>query len=147
MKHLFVFAILILGSLFLMPAQSTAQDLPYTEGSVWDVSFIRIKPGMDTDYLKSLAAGWKKVFDEAKKDGLVLSYKILSGSAANKDDWDMMLMVEYKNMATLDGLETKFDAINKKVVGSESQQKEVMTKRVEMREIIGGKLLRELLLK
>ena len=131
----------------LLPANSTAQELPYKEGAVWDVTFVRTKPGMTNDYLTNLASVWRKELEEAKKQGLVLSYKILSGWAAHKDDWDLMLITEYKNMAALDGSAEKFEAIAAKVVGSQQTQKGGYVKRSEMRDIIGYKLLREIILK
>ncbi len=85
--------------------------------------------------------------EEAKKEGLILSYKILSGPAANKDDWDLLLMVEYKNLAALDGVAEKFQALQRKLIGPEEQQKAGYAKRSELREILGDKTVRELILK
>jgi hypothetical protein len=65
-----------------------AQDsAPYTEGSVWQVSFIKIKTGQDDDYLKSLKTSWQALVDEGKKEGYILSSKILYGEAANPSDF------------------------------------------------------------
>ena len=95
-----LFAAALLLSLSL-PAQSAAQGLPYTEGSVWSVGFVKTVPGMTNDYYKNLADNWMKMNEAAKKEGLVLSYKVLYGPAANTEDWDVMLMIEYKNMAAI----------------------------------------------
>ena len=77
-------------SLFILvisfPTINSAQGLPYAEGTVWDITFVRTKPGMDNEYLRNLAAEWQKQNDELKKQGLILSYKILSGSAANQEN-------------------------------------------------------------
>jgi hypothetical protein len=127
--------------------QSTAQELPYKEGTVWEVELIRTKPGMTNDYLKNLAASWRKQCEEAKKQGLMLSYKILLGSAANKDDWDVMLIYEFKNMAALDGVGEKWEAITAKFIGSQEQVTAVYTKRSEIREVFGSKIVREISLK
>jgi hypothetical protein len=124
-----------------------AQEIPYKDGTVWSITFIKTKPGMADDYLRSLASTWRKVNEQAKKEGLILSYKILSGDAVNRDDWDLLLLTEHKNMASLDGLDEKFQAIATKIEGSEDQQKAIMTSRVEMREILGSKLVREIFLK
>jgi len=127
-----------------------AQDsAPYTEGSVWQVSFIKIKTGQDDDYLKSLKTSWQALVDEGKKEGYILSAKILYGEAANPEDFQLILMFELKNMAALDGFRTKEDAALQKVFGTNSEQapKDLATKRVEMREIYGTKLVREITLK
>ncbi len=122
-------------------------DAPYTQGSVWELSFIRLVPGMGDDYLKSLSSTWKATMDEAKKQGLIVSYKILGGEAAGPDDWDLLLMVEFKNYAALDGAEAKFRAIEARIVGNADQTRTLMTKRLEVRRILGGKLTQELILK
>jgi len=147
MKHLSFFCLAGLLLFICLPATSTAQQAPYTEGSVWGITLVRVKSGMGDDYLRSLASAWKTRNEALKKQGLILSYKILSGDAANKDDWDMMLMMEYKNMASFDGFDEKFRAIEAKVVGSEEQLKNIMIKRIDVREIFGSKVMRELILK
>ncbi|MDQ3214933.1 MAG: hypothetical protein M3P99_02465 [Pseudomonadota bacterium] len=81
---------------------------------------------------------------EAKRQGLIVSEKILSGDAAGRDDWDLMLMVEYKNWAALDGLQDKFDAVALKMVGSEEKRVQLGVKRNDLREILGRKTLQEL---
>jgi hypothetical protein len=129
---------------------SMAQDsAPYTEGSVWQVSFIKIKPGQDDDYLKTLKTSWQALVDEGKKEGYIVSSKILYGQSASPQDFDLILMFEVKNMAALDGFRAKEDAALQKVFGSNFEQasKDLTAKRVEMREIYGSKLLREITLK
>ena len=53
-------------------------------------------------------------------------------------------MEEYKNWAALDGLSAKFDAVNAKLVGSEEKRTQLMLKRSEVRELLGDKLIQEL---
>ncbi|UUZ50874.1 hypothetical protein LP420_15340 [Massilia sp. B-10] len=74
----------------------------------------------------------------------MLSEKILTGASSGRDDFDVLLMTEYKNFAALDGLDAKFDTIMQKVVGSEEKQVQTMVKRTEVREIMGEKLMQEL---
>ena len=126
---------------------SIAQDKAYKEGTVWSVSFIKVKPGMFDVYMRDLAVQRKKLMDEAKKQGLIVSERMFSGSASGRDDWDLMLMVEYKNWAALDGLSDKFDALALKLVGSEEKQVQMMVKRTEVREILGEKTLQEITFK
>ncbi len=126
------------------PAQA---DAPYTEGSVWSISFIRVVPGMGDDYLRSLGTTWKRVMDEAKKQGIILSYKVLDSMASSPDDWDLLLLVEYKNWGALDGLDAKLRAIESKIVGGPEQNRALMTKRLEVRRILGAKNAREIFLK
>jgi len=124
-----------------------AQELPYETGSVWDLSFIKTKDGKDLDYLKDLSKNWKAIMEEAKKEGLILSYKIISATAVNRDDWDLLLMTEFKNYAVFDGMDEKFYALVAKVMGSEEKMDDLMVNLTEMREILGSKLGQDIYLK
>jgi hypothetical protein len=139
--------LLVVLLVILFSASSFAQERTYKDGSAWTVSFVQIKNGMGRDYLNSLKTTWKATQDEGIKQGLILSYKIFEGTAANPDDWQIMLMVEYKNLASMDGNEDKWDAISKKVVGSEEDQKKLREIRVNMRTMYGTKLMREVVYK
>ena len=108
---------------------------------------VHVKPGMSDDYLKGLAKNLKMALEEEKKQGLVLSYKILMGNASAPGDFDIMNMVEYKNMAALDNLREKADPIATKIIGNEDQRREAAVKRADLREIVGSKLMREITLK
>jgi hypothetical protein len=56
-------------------------------------------------------------------------------------------MVQYSNMAALDGLRDKMDPIVEKVMGSEDQRRATAVKRLDVREILGTKTMREITLK
>jgi hypothetical protein len=92
-------AALSLGIASVCSAQS---DAPYTEGPVWNITMVKAKYGMGDEYLKGLAKTLKVSLEEAKKQDLILDYKILLGTAATPQDFDILLMVESKNMAALD---------------------------------------------
>jgi hypothetical protein len=126
---------------------SAQSDAPYTEGSVWQITMVRTKPGMSDDYLKGLAKSLKSALEEQKKQGLIVSYKILLGQASTPGDYDIINMVEFKNMAALDDLRAKTDPIAQKVLGSEDQRRQMAVKRADLREIMGSKLMREITLK
>src|ERR1700747_825870 len=122
-------------------------DAPYTEGPVWQVTMVKAKYGMGDEYLKGLAKTFKGTLDEAKKQNLIMDYKILLGDVSNPHDFDILLMVEQKNMASFDNAREKFDPIARKIEGTPDQQVATATKRVELREILGTKLMREITLK
>jgi hypothetical protein len=126
---------------------SAQSDAPYTEGSVWNITMVKTKFGMGDEYLKGLAKTFKGALDEAKKQNLILDYKILLGEAATPQDFNILLMVESKNMAALDNAREKFDPIARKVEGAPDQQRATAVKRLDIREILGNKLMREITLK
>ena len=108
---------------------------------------VKTKPGMGDDYLKALAKIFKTTNDEAKKQGIITDYKILIGDAATQQDYDMLLMIEYPNMAAVDGLRDKTDPLAAKLIGNDDQQRQMAVKRLEIREIMGDKTMREITLK
>ena len=138
---MFVFAI---ATATLSLAQS---DAPYTEGPVWAITMVQTKPGMDDDYLKMLGNIYKQANEEAKKQGIISDYKILIGDASTPQDYNILLMQEFPNMAALDGLRAKLDPIDKKIQGSLEAQRQGAVKRMEVRQIMGNKLMREITLK
>src|SRR5262245_11479576 len=95
---------------------------PYRNGSVWNISFIRIKPGMDTAYLNYLAGIWKTEQEAQKKEGLIVSYKVLAVEGHTPGEFNLMLMTEYKDLATMEAGEDKADALAQKVVGNDEKQ-------------------------
>lgn len=147
MKNSSILLLSVLLIILLLPIQNLAQELPYKEGTVWEISFIRTKPGMKNDYLKHFADNLREAYEEGKKQGVILSYKILIGNAANREDWNLLLMVEYKNMAALDGAEEKWETINSKIIGTHDQRKSGYVSRSEMRETLGAKIVREIILR
>ena len=137
-------AVLSLGITTLCSAQS---DAPYTEGPVWTVSMVKTKTGMTDEYLKELAKTLKASLEEAKKQNLIVDYKILLGNDATPQDFNILIMVESKNMAAQDNAREKFDPIARKFVGTTDQQQAIQVKRLDIREILGTKLMREITLK
>lgn len=120
----------------------------YTEGPVWRVSLIRVKPNHMDEYLTSLRQVSKPFIEEEKRQGLIVDYKIfLKETQSNPQDWDICLAVEYKNHAALDGIGAKMEGIRDKVLGGKQQAHELGEKREEIREVINSELLQEITLK
>jgi hypothetical protein len=119
---------------------------PTHEGTVWELSFIHVKPGMGSAYDKYLASEWKKEQDALKAAGLTLSYKVIATEAHSPNDWDLMLMVEYKDLATLEANEEKADAMLQKMFGGDEKVMQGYKERSDIREVLGTRLAREIIL-
>ena len=133
--------------LVIVSASVFAQvNRPYHNGTVWNIAFIRIKPGMDTAYMNYLAGQWKAEQEAQKKDGNILSYKVLSVEGHTPGEFNLMLMTEYKNLATMEANEDKSEAVAQKVVGDDEKQRQGYRERLEIREIMGDRLAREIIL-
>jgi hypothetical protein len=153
---IFLIASLILGIAGLSWAQTSptgtskagaGSNAPYIEGPVWTLTMIKTKTGLSDDYFKSISQTVKPVYDEEKKQKIILDYKILEGDAMGPQDFNILILVEYPNMAALDGLRDKMDPIVEKVMGPEDQRRATAVKRLDIREILGTKTMREITLK
>lgn len=152
MKTYFL-SITLLCCLFLTISEITysQDDDVYDQGTVWSLTFIRTGVNVADDYLKDLTKTWKASMDEALKEDLIVSYKVLLGAPANEEDYNIVLMIENENMAVFDDdpeREAKFDAIQKKVAESMEGEFDGTVKNYEnIRKLYGTKLMREIYLK
>ena len=119
---------------------------PFRNGSVWSIGFIQMKPGMETAYLNYVAGDWKREQEALKKDGQIISYKVLTTEAHGSDDWNIMLMTEYKDMATMEANEAKADQLTQTVVGTDEKQMQGYRDRLQIREVLENRLAREIVL-
>jgi hypothetical protein len=119
---------------------------PYHNGSVWSIGFIRVKAGMDTAYLNYLASDWKREQEAMKAEGIILSYKVISVEAHTPAEWNLMLMSEYKSLAAMEASVEKADALGQKLFGSDQKMMQGYRERLEIREVLGDRLGREILL-
>lgn len=147
--------ITLIGVFFLMsmvlPSNLNAQEADlYTEGSVWNLTFVKLKANMGDDYLKGLSKTWKASMDELVKQKLLKSYKILMGSASNPQDFDLILMTEFENYAAMDPnpeTDAKRDAVEKKIKDALGEEYEkTVSSYSTLREITGRKTMREIFL-
>ncbi len=127
--------------------QALAQ-MQYTEGPVWRVILLKVKPGRFTAFMEDLRAHARPVYDAEKQEGLILDYKIyLNTTRSSPADWDVAIALQYKNMSALDGLSEKLDALTLKHYGSKESRQQVTEKRVENAEVVASHLMREITLK
>lgn len=130
---------------FVAPAWSA--DRPYTEGVVVNVSSIRTEPGMFEEYMKYLAGPYKQLMEEQKKAGIIVGWNVYAASPRRPDDPDLYLVTISKNMAALDDVNAKTDALVEKIFGNLDEQGAKTVARGKMRTLLGDELLRELVIK
>jgi len=120
---------------------------PYRNGSVWEMNFIRMKPGMESAYLTYLAGDWKKEHEAMKKEGLVLSYKVITSEGHTPGDWNVLLMTEYKDLATMEANAEKAESVVMSALATDEQKvRQGYKDRLEIRDIIGDRTAREIVL-
>jgi len=139
--------LLILACPLLFAIAGVAQE-HFTEGPVWRVTLVKVKPAQMDAYLTSLRHASKPLLDEQKRQGLIVDYKVfLKETQEGPQDWDLALAVEYKNYAAMDGLTAKNEAVRDKIMGGKQQAQQVAEKRTEIREVVSSELLQEIMLK
>ena len=138
----------VVAVLLSVSAMATAQEASvYSEGPVVDVSYIKLKPGMFEAYMKWVATDRKTYMEELKKAGIILDWRVYGAQARSPSDPDLILTVTYRNMAAFDGLEARTDPIMARLAGSMQKANEMVISREAMREVLGGQLIRELVIK
>ena len=139
--------LLILTCPLLFVVTGFAQE-HFTEGPVWRVTLVKVKPAQMDAYLTSLRHASKPLLDEQKRQGLIMDYKVfLKETQEGPHDWDLALAVQYKNHAAMDGLTAKNEALRDKIMGGKQQAQQVAEKRTEIREVVSSELLQEIMLK
>ena len=124
-----------------------AQDKrPYHNGAVWDMEFVRMNAGMETAYLAYIADEWKSEREVMKKDHQILSYKVMQTEPHDSADYNLILMTEYKDLTALQASQEKEDAVYKQVTGSVEKQRQGYRDRLEIRQILGNRVAREIIL-
>ena len=119
----------------------------YTPGSVWGVTTIRIHPGMDQAYLEYLDTQLKKESEISIKNGFMKSYKILR-SQDDDSGWNMLILREYESFASLEKNEAKADEVLRQATGIDDQKgMQGYVDRSKIRDVVGTKFMRELILK
>jgi hypothetical protein len=132
----------------LVSTLAMAQDSrQYTAGPVSQVTSVRTKPGMFDEYVKFLAGPFRQEQEELKKLGIVTGYAFYTTDPRSPHDPDLYLVVTYKNMAALDALDEKSEAVDQKVFGSMKQAQKGQMDREAIREILGTETIREIKLK
>jgi hypothetical protein len=145
-KKRFFLALLIVCTLLLGLSLYAQMNRPFHHGSVWSVSFIQVKPGMDVAYLTYLTTDWKREQEAQKSAGIILAYKVLTTEGHSSNDWNLMLLTEYKDLATMEASEKKVDALAQKVIGTDEKQMQGYKDRLAIREVMGTRLAREVIL-
>lgn len=144
MKHKIAW---LAGFVLLFALNAVAQE-HFTEGPIWRITIVRIKPNQFDAYLSSLRQSTKPLLEEEKRQGIILDYKVfLKETSESPKDWDLALAVQYKNHAALDGLTAKGEAVRDKILGGKQPAIQLGQKREEIREILSSQLLQEITLK
>lgn len=74
----------------------------YEEGPVWQIMTFRAEPGQTEAYLKNIATVWEHQLKLAVEKEVLIDYKVLTKWSASPDDWNVMVIEIFPNMASYD---------------------------------------------
>jgi len=137
-----------LAVLLALTLPSLAQDnaKPYHPGPVWELQFIRAKPGMEDRYLRYLSGVWKQEQELMKKNGFILEYKVITTESHSPEDFNVILMSEFKDLATLEANQDKMEAAALQMIGGRQKLESGYEERANYREPLASRLGREIIL-
>lgn len=130
-------------SFVALMATAQAADRPYTEGTVSVVSSIRTEPGQNENYMKYLATTYRQLMDEQKKAGIIVDWSVYTTRSRTADAPNLYLVTTYKNLAAMDGLQDRMEAIQEKLIGNQEARDSAMVARGKMRTQIGSEVIRK----
>ncbi|HEY2356883.1 MAG TPA: hypothetical protein VGH86_05500 [Phenylobacterium sp.] len=125
-------------------AQAQTAERTYENGPVWTVGYVETKPGMFDDYMAYVAGPWRALQEAGKKRGDILDYKVLAVDSPREHESDVILLIEFKNMAVFDRALADLDKDTNAVFGSNPASNKAAVKREEIRVLHGGVTAREL---
>ena len=144
-KSLFL-AVLI--ALFMSAAGAHAQSPFYNPGPVWRVVYVHLKPGQGDAFWNDVKQNLKPIYDEQKKQGLIMDYKFWTNPTADSpNDWDVAIGFLYANYAALDQVAVKAATITIQHYGTREAALDAGKKRSDIGEVVANKLAREVTLK
>src|SRR5688500_15114159 len=109
-----------MGLGLLLSASVAMADLEpwkdYDQGdAVWSVTTVRVLPNMDDGYLVGLAKSWVSTNEIAKRLGQIEAYRIYRSEPPQGGDFNMLLVVKFKNTADLAPNKARYDAFMKEI--------------------------------
>lgn len=88
----------------------------YDEGPVWQIMTFRSAPGKTELFLKNIATVWEHQLKLAVEKNVLNDYKVLTKWSASPDDWNIMVIEIFPNMASYDTFWKDWAEIDKETV-------------------------------
>ena len=88
----------------------------YEEGPVWQIMTFRTAPGKTELYLKNMATVWEHQLKLAVEKEVLVDYKVLTKWSSSPNDWNIMVIEIFPNMASYDTFWKDWAAIDAETV-------------------------------
>ncbi|MGB7904914.1 MAG: hypothetical protein WCF43_09485 [Steroidobacteraceae bacterium] len=117
--------------------------------AVWRVTTVKVKPNMGDAYLEGIKKTWVASSQVAKELGQIEDYKIYASDLPESGDFNVLLVVKFKNDEALAPNKARYDAFMAKWGEARNKETNEMAQRdyPAMRMITGEYQLREIAIK
>jgi hypothetical protein len=141
-------ALVLLPLFFCLSPQSAPAQEHYTLGPLSRIILVDIKPGKATEFWTDLRQNVRPLYDEYKRQGLIQDYSVgLKTTTEGPQDWDVALVLTFKNWAALDTFATKGDSVSMHYYGTYGKRSEAGAKRADFGTLVGSFLVRDVTLR
>jgi len=117
--------------------------------AVWQVTTVKVEPGMGDAYLEGLKKTWLASMATQKKLGYVEDYKLFRSDLPGSGDFNFLLMVKFKSTADMAPSKARYEAFMKEWGESRQKESKELSQKVypTLRKITGQYDLREVTVK
>ena len=119
----------------------------YEEGPVWQIMTFRAPPGRIEARLKNMAMVWEHQLKLAVEKGVLVDYKVLTKWSADPDDWNIMVIEIFPDMAAYDTFWEDWAEIDAETVDLPEYQEKMKEMTGTGTEFLGTVFAREVKLK
>jgi len=147
------FKLLITALVFAFFSQTALAQLePFEDYDVsdelWNITFIKVDPNMDDDYLEGLKETWVASNQVAKELGQIEDFHIFRSQLAQSGDVNLFLVTKFANSDQLKPNKEEYDKFMKAWgEANQDRTREISKNYPSMREITGEYLVREVTIK
>ena len=136
-------ALLLCAAICLGTNAAGAADYPVKNGPVWKGWYAHVDETKMTQYLDFLNRVHRLELEALKKEGLIIGYQIIVSEARSPQDWNLGIIVEYKDMAALNLDLARKAEIEKRATAGVPDLAKLEADHFPMREMIGSRIFRE----
>jgi len=147
-----VLALVIIVGTLIMPQVAVSQTArvaleTYEEGPVWQIMTFRSAPGKTEAYLKNIAIVWEQQLKLAVEKEFLEDYKVLTKWSSSPDDWNVMVIEIFPNMASYDTFWEDWASVDEETVDRPEFQERFGRLEETGTEFLGTVFAREVYLK
>lgn len=114
-----------------------------TPGTVSRVTLLRVNPGHGDMFWQDIRQHSLPVWEEQKKRGLITDYSVSTKTTTeNPEDWNVAIVVSYKNWGTLDSFGARNDSVTRAHYGSAEARSAAATARMGHAVVVSSFLIR-----